>query len=128
MKTNERIKKVREYFCDDSNVVFAKRVGVNTNQSSNWVSEAYNAGGTVLNKIIAAFPEINPHWLLTGEGEMTKNCQKIGNVDNSSIVGANVSGNGISINGTPLELIDVIKKQQEQIGKLIEIIDKFERK
>ena len=27
----------------------------------------------VLAKIVAKYPDINPHWLLTGEGEMFKN-------------------------------------------------------
>lgn len=35
---------------------------------SNWVSRG--AGKSVLNKILAKFPDINANWLLTGEGEM----------------------------------------------------------
>jgi len=82
----------------------------------------------ILNDISNKFENVDMNWLVSGKGEMLKNYQKIGNIDNSSVVGANVNGTGININGTSSELIDVIKRQQEQIDKLIEVINKISDK
>jgi len=83
-------------------------------------------------RILAYFSEINPEWLLTGKGNMlrqldldTNSGKSIGDIDRSNVIGANVNGNGISINGASSELIEVIKKQQEQISNLIEVINKL---
>jgi hypothetical protein len=78
---------------------------------------------TAIGNIFSKIPDINLEWLITGKGETFKNIQKIGDVNNSNVVGANVNGNGININGIPSDLIDIIKKQQEQMGKLIETIN-----
>lgn len=73
MKKSDRIKLIREKFCNNSNVEFANKVGVKPTQSSNWTNDKYNVGEIVLKKILYAFPNINPTWLLTGEGEMLNN-------------------------------------------------------
>ena len=82
----------------------------------------------ILDDISNKFEDVDMNWLVSGKGEMLKNNQKIGNVDNSNVVGANVNGTGININGASSELVDVIKKQQEQIDKLIEVINKLSDK
>ena len=82
-------------------------------------------GSDKLSKIIDKFPFVNIEWLLTGKGTMLKNNQVIGDVENSNIVGANVNGNGINIHGTSVELINIVKKQQDQIGELINIINRL---
>jgi hypothetical protein len=80
---------------------------------------------TAISNIFSKIPDINLEWLITGEGEEFKNIQKIGDINNSNVVGANVNGNGININGIPSDLIEIIKKQQEQISELIEVINKI---
>jgi transcriptional regulator with XRE-family HTH domain len=85
-----------------------------------------------LDKIEAAYPELNINWLKTGEGEMLKNSQTIGDISNSTVVGANVNGTGITISHNDFAGMidlqkgyqDVIKKNQEQIDKLIQIIER----
>ncbi len=67
---NKQIKKIRERLCDDSNEVFAKRVGENPNTTSNWISR--RIGRDVIDKILNAFPEVNVAWFFTGEGAMLK--------------------------------------------------------
>jgi plasmid maintenance system antidote protein VapI len=82
-------------------------------------------------KIVSVFSEVNTVWLLTGEGEMLKNNQQIGDVTSSTIIGANVNGNGIKITHNDLSGMielqkgyqDMIKKSQEQIDRLIGIIE-----
>lgn len=53
-----------------SKAEFARKIGEKPQTVSNWVSR--DNGKNVLDKIIQAFPEINPEWLMTGYGDMTK--------------------------------------------------------
>jgi hypothetical protein len=50
----------------------------------------------ILNKIISNF-DIDAHWILSGKEKMPQKEHKMGEVSNSTVVGANVSGNGICI-------------------------------
>ena len=81
-------------------------------------------------KFLAQFDDISPDWLLYGKGEMLRNEQKIGDISNSTVVGANVSGNGNTIqHHTPTDAItDIFKKQQEQTDILIAILEKLGNK
>ncbi|OAV63349.1 hypothetical protein Barb6XT_03178 [Bacteroidales bacterium Barb6XT] len=75
----------------------------------------------------------NKEWLLTGDGEMLKtNTQENNVATNGGIVGIQGSGHQITNNDIAgiIELQkgyqDMIKKSQEQIDKLIEIIKNYE--
>lgn len=57
-----------------SKAEFARKIGEKPQTVSNWVSR--DNGKNVLDKIIQAFPEINPEWLMTGYGDMTKGDSK----------------------------------------------------
>ena len=69
MKINERIKKIREYFCNDDNLKFAEIMEENPNTTSNWIGGGREVGKSVITKILSKFSIINPAWLLTGNGE-----------------------------------------------------------
>jgi hypothetical protein len=69
---NNRIKEIRRLFCNDSNKEFAQKMEQRPNAVNNWIREGYSIGKTVIEKILMAFPDINPVWLLTGEGSMLK--------------------------------------------------------
>jgi len=81
-----------------------------------------------ISKILYTYPDLNANWLLTGKGEMLQNTDVLKN----NIVGANVSGGVMSGNitqhNTPFEelssekkdYLEIIKKQQDQMGELIE--------
>ena len=107
---------------------FAEKCGILPDNISKIKLGKCGISRIVFEKIIKSFPEVNKVWLSEGEGEMILNKQKIGKINNSSVVGANVNGTGISISGTSSELIDVIKEQQKQIGELIAIINKLNSK
>lgn len=51
---------------------FAQLVGVHQNTVGRWEREQRIPDVDDLNKILAAFPNINPSWLLSGEGPMLK--------------------------------------------------------
>jgi len=68
---NARIKEIREKLCNNSNEEFANTLGEKPNTTSNWIGDR-NLGKQIIDKIINKFPEINPSWLLIGEGEMLK--------------------------------------------------------
>jgi hypothetical protein len=85
------------------------------------------------NKILSAYPELNKDWLLNGEGEMIKNNQRTGDISNSTVVGANVNGSGNNITHNDIAGLielqkgyqEMIKKKEEQIDKLLDIINKI---
>lgn len=91
-----------------------------------------NTRQNTINRISISFPELNTDWLLTGEGEMTKPIQQVGDISNSNVAGVNVSGTDIHINpnayDTLLQIVErnqkVTEKFQEQIDRLINIIEK----
>jgi Icc-related predicted phosphoesterase len=79
--------------------------------------------------LIEKYNDISLDWLLTGKGEMLKNNQQVGNIENSTAVGVNVFGSNNSfkipeedITKSIRQYQDTIKKQQEQIDKLLVII------
>ena len=85
-----------------------------------------------LQKISLQYPSLNTGWLMTGEGEMLKTCQSVGDISNSNVSGVNVKGSGININPNAydalLKIVEanqkVTEKFQEQIDRLISIIEK----
>jgi len=102
---------------------------------------------TFLAIIIATYPELQLEWLITGKGDMVKeknvNQSIIG--DNNQLAGVNINGalNGSPTNvagannvnnditnssGAPSELVDIIKRQQLQIDKLLDIITNMSKK
>ncbi len=66
---------------------------------------------------------ISSSWLLTGEGEMFLNSTI--NANNSTVVGANINGSGNHIQHNDLtEMMNLLKKKDEQIDRLLGIIEK----
>jgi len=101
--------------------------------SKGYVSQLVNGtrepSEAVVSKLVNYFPEINAHWLFTGEGEMLNTQPK-----NSQVIGNN-SGTAINGDGTvvhPAGDSRTIERMQNQIdellaqnGKLLVIIDRL---
>lgn len=105
-------------------------------------------GGIAYNKmliILESFPELNGDWLATGRGEMLKNdsdgdtiTQTVGGDNNGTMIGKHTGkysgkfagfGGGDDISrliATNKELLAQNRKSQEQIDRLIGIIEKMQ--
>ena len=70
MNIPNRIRKIREHFCNGSNKDFAGIMEENPSTTSNWVNR--DVGLDVVEKILLKFPSINSNWLITGDGDMLK--------------------------------------------------------
>jgi hypothetical protein len=68
------------------------------------------------------FENIDMNWLISGRGEMLRNNQTTKNVN--GIVENNVNGNNIQ-HAIPSDYQEIIKKKDEQIDRLLGIIEKF---
>jgi hypothetical protein len=64
-------------------------------------------------------------WLLTGKGvPVYSNSQNSENNTGNGIIGNNVNGGGINDNKIIREMVELLKKKDEQIDKLLQIIQK----
>ena len=77
-----------------------------------------------LNKITEAYPELNINWLKTGEGEMLKSNHQYNKVKtNTGIVG--IQGNNVTVNKSENDkLFELLKTKDEQLNKSQEQISK----
>jgi hypothetical protein len=71
MKSIERIYKYIDYK-NIKAVPFEKKIGLSNGYLGKQLKRNADLGESILTKIIENCPEINPEWLLTGEGEMLK--------------------------------------------------------
>ena len=109
---------------------FCRRIGTSTSFVN---SIRKSVQPDKLKAITENFPELNPIWLMTGEGEMLLR-SNLGNVrgDNNTTVAGN--GNNVSHNdmATLLELQKgyqaMLKEKDEQINRLISVIEKLSAK
>lgn len=76
-----------------------------------------------LQKISLHNPDLNTGWLMTGEGEMLKSNVSIENGDGSKQV--IYDGNNINTPSTLDKALDALAKSQEQIDRLIVVIEKL---
>lgn len=72
---NERVKIVRDYFCNGINKVFAEKLGRNPNVTSNWVRDGYSVGAGVISLICETFGVSNT-WLAVGKGNMIEKTER----------------------------------------------------
>lgn len=80
-------------FCNDKKSNFAQMIGVTPSVVGNITGERNgNPSFEVLQKILNAFPEINPEWLILGNGAMLKEEQEITHLNNSATINQEFKG------------------------------------
>lgn len=74
IKNSKIIHRIAEYiqYKDVSLNSFDKLIGTSTAYISKLIKSEGSVGSDILEKIFIACPDINPLWLLTGEGDMLK--------------------------------------------------------
>ena len=85
-------------------------------------------GRDKLNNILLQFPDLSREWLLYGEGEMLKSAKNSGNapkVVQNNQNGDNIQGQQVMIARKENDYITIIKMQAEQIAKSQEQIDRL---
>lgn len=100
-----------------NNSEFGRRTGT----SSAYVSSIRQSISTdVLEKIAQAFPELNVEWLLLGTGEMYRS----DTVTQNGRINQNGDGGNTVNGGETGELIELLRKRDEQIDRLISLLEK----
>lgn len=100
-----------------NNSEFGRRTGT----SSAYVSSIRQSISTdVLEKIAKAFPDLNVEWLLLGTGEM----YRADTVTQNGHINQNDNGSNTVNGGEAGELIEMLKKRDEQIDRLISLLEK----
>ena len=120
----ERIKQIIDYK-GISIRKFSEKIGI----SHSLLNNIKVIGSDKLENILNIFPEINPEWLLTGRGNMLKNEEKI--VQNG-LQNAQVSGGkpqiSQKIEQVNQDLLHLLKKKDEQIDRLLALLEKEKSK
>ncbi len=93
------------------NTVFAQALGVSEANIRGY-AKGVVPKADVLAKIVRTYEDISPAWLLTGEGEMFK----------TDAPNAPVAPNDTPTSASPLDFINKISEQAEEIGRLKEKI------
>ncbi len=122
---NDRIKQIRDKFCNGDNAEFAEILGVSPQYASNISNAGKHVGTKTLNKILKLFPSVSPIWLKMGEGDMIKQEPVSQNivVGNSKGVAINSEGANIMVN----EPAEEYYNRQKQIELLKEKVKDLER-
>jgi hypothetical protein len=96
MNTYERIRQFLKVMGMTTHF-FEKKVGL----SNGYITNVKNPTQKVIEKIAVTFPELNFHWLITGEGDMLKpiNTQTIGNITHSTVSDI-VAGDKVNYGGS----------------------------
>ena len=145
---NIRIRQLIDFYTKGSVKKFAESINIDQQKLNRLFNIDTRTGKypvattDIIRLIVELYVHIDAAWLLTGQGEMLKNHQKTGNNvavvggvnGNNAIVGSNVNSDGNTIHGSAMSEVatereknyqEVIKKLQEQIDRLLGMIEKF---
>lgn len=113
---SEKIVEILQYF-NLKKSEFSTKTGMSTQQIFDLIrGQIANLSRENMEKIISAFPEISPFWLITGEGDMI--------VNNTGII-QHHNGTATATQSANIDkLIELSSSQQRTIEKLVNLINK----
>lgn len=125
----ERFAKIRVVFCENNNKKFAELTGIDPRSLSSICTGNRNPGKDVIERVLAAFQDINRAWLVLGEGEMLKS--GVSQTNNGSVGGDMIASmkterqESDQIDRLLDKMEDVVSKQSEQIDRLLTIVEQL---
>ena len=146
MSDLQRFDKALKYIKLEFNLKNQAEIAEKLGYNKSYLSEIRNGKYPISEKTSYKIEEIfgiSANWLLTGNGEMLRKAdnksvnQSIVGNNNNSIISSNVKGsvNAVQHSISPETTtenskyyLEIIKKQQEQIDKLIEVVNKLSDK
>jgi hypothetical protein len=140
-ENNTKIVDRLSYFIDSQGENFyrlSKNIGVSNSYFNKMTKNKGSIGADIVQKIVLFYENLNIDWLITGRGNMLRNGDINGDVNqingynnttsgSSSISGNVINKSKVSVNSNLQQVIAekdrIIEKQQEQIDSLIGIIN-----
>lgn len=126
---NERVKRVYEYLKNNKIVhsqrEFAQNIGSYPSDISKILRQKQDVSNKLLERISGAYPQINPQWLQTGDGEMVVEVKK------QVYYGGDENPMPDETVASFVKLLimkeESLQKSQSQIDSLIELVNKLTR-
>lgn len=126
MNENNRLKELQSFLKFRNQSEFAAALGIKQGSLSDIYRGKSGIGvSDSIKRILDKEFSINIDWLETGEGDMVTNEQKSENNSGLGIIGNNVNGGSINDHKVVLEMVELLRKKDEQIDRLIGIIEKI---
>lgn len=125
-RLKEAIKEIKYRYGINQKEIVARMGLSSATYLSDLISGKSELSELFIDKLVSTFPELDKNWLLTGNGEILK----------SSVVQKNKKGDNnytdkISINKQASNvdrLLDLLKKKDEQIDRMLTLIENLQNK
>lgn len=119
---SERLERLKSYL-SVSYLQLANNIGINVQNFYNIKKEQNRISPKIAKLICDAYPQISFNWLMFGEGEMIKGSAPTATASNNSTA---VAGHNNTVNTSQQyvsNLLSIIQKRDEQIDRLLTIIE-----